>query len=110
MNIAIIISTQHRVGEEDLAGKNIKEHLLKRVSWSEAGTYDHHTIYQYENIKMYTVDNECIHHEDLDKKIKADVFIFATTHTSASGIPSLAVHPIGNFHDAPLLDFPTPIF
>jgi D-aminoacyl-tRNA deacylase len=65
----------------DKASQNIKQHL-------------------HPSIQTHFVKKRCVDAEDIDKEIDADLFIFATTHSSKSGIPSLSVHPIGNFSEA----------
>ncbi len=52
------------------------------------------------NVEIVKVEKESIYNENLDKKIKADYFIFATRHQSKAGVKSLCVHPIGNFSEA----------
>ena len=49
------------------------------------------------NVEIVRTEIESIYNENLDKKIKADYFIFATRHQSKAGVKSLCVHPIGNF-------------
>ncbi len=84
------------------AGKNIKQNLLDNYNFKEIETFEGNPIYQIENIKLYTINQKHIYAENLDKEIKADVFIFATTHRSKSNINSLSVHPIGNWNEAKL--------
>jgi len=67
----------------DKASQNIKKHLNP-------------------NIKTHQVNNKCVYAENIDKEIDADFFIFATTHSSRSKIPSLSVHSPGNFSTADL--------
>ena len=55
-----------------------------------------------ENVEIVKVEKESIYNENLDKKIKADYFIFATRHQSKAGVKSLCIHPIGNFSKAML--------
>jgi len=74
MKYAIIIS-------QDLAGQNIKEFL---------------------QVPFHEVETRSIFCEELDKKIDADIFIFATTHRSAAGVQSLTVHVPGNWGSADL--------
>lgn len=81
--IAIITSKQ------DLAGINIAEELKKE------------NLEKY-NAKLYEIEEYSIDAEDIDKKIQADLFIFATKHESKSGIPSLSVHSLGNWGKAEL--------
>ena len=53
-----------------------------------------------DNIEIVKTEIESIYNEDLDKRIKADYFLFATRHQSKAGVKSLCVHPIGNFSKA----------
>lgn len=55
-----------------------------------------------DNVEIVKTETESIYDENLDKKIKADYFIFATKHKSKAGVKSLCVHPIGNFSKAEL--------
>ena len=77
MKTAVIIS------KKDQAGINIYEFLK-----------------DLENV--YLVEEESIYCDDIDKKIKADNFIFATKHQSVSGKPCLLVHIPGNWDKAEL--------
>lgn len=54
------------------------------------------------NATLHIVDEESIYCENIDKKIEADLFIFATKHQSQSKIPSLSVHSPGNWGKAEL--------
>lgn len=84
MKIAIIISP-------DPAGKNIEENLLQLAPFKNN---------EYKDITVYHTDKKCIYNENIDIKVKADLFIFATTHRSSANINSLSVHPIGNWNKA----------
>ncbi|MBS3107342.1 hypothetical protein J4468_00325 [Candidatus Woesearchaeota archaeon] len=77
MKYAIIIS------EKDSASMNIKESL-------EAYNFP-------KEVKIYLVKEESIYQENIDEKINADYFIFATRHQSAAGKKSLTCHIPGNF-------------
>ena len=96
MKYAIITSNT------DKAGVNIRERLLEMNDFSECGSFEDNHAYEIDNIKLYSVKKESIFNEDIDKLIEADIFIFATTHRSASGIPSLSVHSPGNWAKAEL--------
>lgn len=96
MQYAIITSNT------DKAGVNIKERLLEIYGFTACGEFDDNQVYEFDNIRLYSVKKESIFNEDIDKKIEADIFIFATTHRSASGIPSLSVHSPGNWAKAEL--------
>lgn len=78
--IAIIIS------KHDPAGMNMYSFLKEKVL--------------PENVKIHLVEEKSIFNENLDKQKEysdTDIFIFATTHTSKSGKPSLCVHAPGNW-------------
>lgn len=91
MNFAIIVSKQ------DTAGMTIKNILLELFNFKDNKSY-----WQYENIKLYEVEQESIHCEDIDKIITADYLIFATKHKSAAARNSLSVHVPGNWGKAEL--------
>ena len=61
---------------------------------------------EMKEIIMVTINDEKIHHENIDKeieeklKIKVKQVIFISKHTSKSGEPTLTVHPIGNYGEA----------
>ncbi|MEA3430859.1 MAG: D-aminoacyl-tRNA deacylase [Nanoarchaeota archaeon] len=108
--IAIIISTMKSKMDDkpDYAGKGIKKKLLEGYDFKVSDEmYDDEAVYVLddssivdeigEDVKIYTVKGECIFHEELDKKIDASLFIFATTHASVSEIPSLSAHTQGNW-------------
>jgi len=94
MHKAIITS------KDCIAGQNIKQRLLETGEFSEKDEkFDGHAVYSIDkyNTKLYTINEKHIFADDIDKKINADLFIFASTHTSQSGIPSLSAHPVGNW-------------
>src|SRR3989338_9528516 len=78
MKTAIIVS------KKDPAGINIAEHLRK---------------YNLDS-SLHVVEEDTILSNDLDKKIEADLFIFATKHQSAKGVHSLSCHSPGNWDRA----------
>ncbi|MBS3097393.1 D-tyrosyl-tRNA(Tyr) deacylase [Candidatus Woesearchaeota archaeon] len=78
MKTAIIVS------KKDPAGINIAEHLRK---------------YNLDS-SLHFVEEDTILSNDLDKKIEADLFIFATRHQSAKGVHSLSCHSAGNWGKA----------
>jgi len=103
MNIAIISSTK------DIASTNIKDKLINNFKFNKLKEqFDNNNIYQYtinnknnnKNLKLYTINSELIHTDDLDKKIDADVFVFISKHRAQEGRASLTCHAIGNFGKA----------
>jgi D-aminoacyl-tRNA deacylase len=93
MKFAIIVS------EKDLAGMNIRDKLLKQNNFSLTDeSFGKYPVYLLNDCaKLYTIEEDTIHSEHLDKKIEAEYFIFATKHQAASGTHSLSVHAPGNF-------------
>lgn len=81
MKTAIIIS------KKDPAGMNIAE-CLSNIALKNL------------NAEVYEVEKESIFNEDIDRKIDADLFIFATKHQSAKEIHSLSCHTPGNWSKA----------
>lgn len=75
-NFAIIIS------KKDTAGMNIAQELDNL------------------GIEYHLVEEQTIYEDDLDKKINANFFIFATKHQSAKDSKTLSVHAPGNWNKA----------
>lgn len=100
MNIAIIASSK------DPAGINIRNSLIKLSVFEKIdGKFDNNDVFQHDkienkNIKLYLINNDSIFSENIDKKIEADIFIFASKHRSKENTKSFAVHPIGNWGKA----------
>jgi len=78
--------------EKDPASMNIKEQILKFRNFSPK-----EDILQNQDISLVTVPEESIACDDIDQRIEADVFVFATRHESKKGVPSLCVHVPGNW-------------
>ena len=99
MQIAIICSTK------DEASVNIREQLLSHFKKTDK-RFDNHSVYTKKNklndLALYTTDTEPVYCENIDNKINAELFIFATKHVSKSGIHSLSVHFPGNWGNADL--------
>ncbi|MDO8480396.1 MAG: D-aminoacyl-tRNA deacylase [Nanoarchaeota archaeon] len=93
MRIAVVVSSK------DPAGMNIKKHLLEHAHTSE-GMFEGEAVYRFPKFSLYTVPNFCIYAEHLDKKINADLIIFATTHKSKENVPALTCHCVGNWDEA----------
>ena len=94
MEIAVIASSR------DSAGINIRKNLIKLFNFKDIEKFGNSQIFQYNNIKLYLIDDDLIFAERIDKKINADVFIFASKHRSKENTPSFTAHPIGNWEKA----------
>lgn len=104
MGIVILIDTN------SMASNNIKDKLInKRKVFTETKqTFNSFPIYAYKNALLITTNERSVYSENIDKRIQKELditielLIFATTHTSKSGIPSLSAHSIGNWSTAEL--------
>lgn len=98
--IAIITSAT------DPAGISIKRQLLKNYGFEEAKgeSFDGFPVFMLpvEDVeaRLFTVAADSIRCESIDKRISADLFVFATKHFSSAGIPALTTHSIGNWGKA----------
>jgi D-aminoacyl-tRNA deacylase len=91
---AIVVSTK------DLAGMNIKKCLIESGFSECEEEFENHKVYSLKDAKLYTIDEDTVYFEDVDKKIDASLFIFATRHQAKSGIKSFSMHVQGNFGKA----------
>ncbi|MBW3019895.1 D-aminoacyl-tRNA deacylase [Candidatus Woesearchaeota archaeon] len=90
MKVAIIITPEK-------ADQNIKNNLNFHETNEE---FKGRKVLNFQNLYLYEIDERSIFSENLDKEIEADLFVFATKHSSASKKPSLTCHPIGNWSKA----------
>jgi D-aminoacyl-tRNA deacylase len=105
MKIAIICST------EDPASRTIRSCLLELYKFKETkDNFEGVQILELQEpgipeaqfVRLCTTTLPPVHCEDFDKKIQADLFIFATKHEAKSKIPSLSLHTQGNWARAEL--------
>lgn len=96
MRIAVIVSTK------GLADMNIKACLLEQGFRETEEDFDGHKacILPGTEARLYTTDTDSVYCENIDRKVDADLFIFATRHSSEAGIKSLSVHAAGNWGSA----------
>jgi D-aminoacyl-tRNA deacylase len=93
MKFAIIVS------QKDIAGLNIKDKLQKYHYFLPTNElFDDSFVLKLNNdVRLFTIKDDSIYSENIDKKIDAELFIFATKHQAASGTHSLSIHVPGNF-------------
>ena len=95
--IAIIASSK------DPAGISIRSNLIELSDFKKINeNFDGNAVFEFKGIKdktikLYLTNEDLIFAENIDKKINADFFIFASKHRSKENTPSFTVHPIGNF-------------
>ena len=91
---------------EDNASMNIRERLLEQYEWTESGSFSNHPVLVHGDYLMVRTDRIHLSEDGIDSRVAAetgrdfDVTIFASRHKAESGIPSLTVHPTGNYSDA----------
>ena len=98
MNIAIISS------KADTASMNIRHALLDSAEWQEQGTFQDNPVYTLpgDNLRLYTIGQKHILAENLDKQIRADLFVFVSKHRAEEGRQGFTSHIIGNWGRAEL--------
>lgn len=91
---------------EDPASMNIRARLLERSGWTERGVFGDHPVLAKNELKMVQVDRIHLDEDFIDDRVtesiheSVDVIIFASRHRAESKIPTLTVHPIGNYSSA----------
>ncbi len=94
---------------EDPAGTNITSQLQKLSSWHTIDSFNNQPVYasdEFSQVLLTFIDDRTIFHEHLDKELQSalrisiDTLVIASRHTSKKGIPTLTVHPIGNYGNA----------
>lgn len=104
------------VSKTDLAGLNISNHLIEKFNFEETGKkFDGNPVYSFSDKKKEfshasnkkkKIDlifiNERQVFADYLNELEADLFVFASKHSSETRKPCLTVHSIGNFSKAEL--------
>jgi len=91
---------------EDPASMNIRGRLLERSGWIERDFFDNHPVLVKDDFRMIQVDRIHLDEDHIDERVKekihepVEVVIFASRHRAESRIPTLTVHPIGNYASA----------
>jgi D-tyrosyl-tRNA(Tyr) deacylase len=88
---------------EDVASVNIRDRLMESVEWKESGIFQDRPVLVHGNDALVTIEERHLFADDIDQRVqdalgqKVECVIFLSRHKAASGIPTLTVHPIGNF-------------
>lgn len=89
--------------EEDEASVNIRDRLLEAYRWVEEGVFDGHPVMRRGETILVTIDLFHLYADMIDRRFEEDYgkevdhVIFLSRHRAESGIPSLTVHPLGNW-------------
>ena len=91
---------------EDNASMNIRARLLEKQGWTEKGQFDGNPVLARDDFTMVQVKRIHLDEDYVDDRVaqclglRPEVVIFASRHRAESRIPTLTVHPIGNFSTA----------
>jgi len=97
---------------KDTASLNIKQQILKHYSFTKtATTFQQDPVYTADlngkNVTLATLSIESVHAQNLPEPFPdAQIIVFISRHSSASGKPTLSVHTPGNFREAQLGGLP----
>lgn len=84
---------------------NMAERLRSMMEWDDIGTDGRNSYSRHGDDVIMTIDGLHITSENIDESARSfgivpDEVVFMSRHKAASGIPTLTVHPIGNYKDA----------
>jgi D-aminoacyl-tRNA deacylase len=79
----------------DPASKNAAEHIIEEYGFKETEKYKQKFFYDG-RIRIYKLESSLIE-ADFANDFDTDVLFFLSKHSSASGIPALTVHSMGNW-------------
>ncbi len=91
---------------EDPASMNIRARLLEKPGWTVGRSFNDHPVMEKDDFRMVQVDRIHLDEDFVDDRVAAalsdsvEVVIFASRHRAESRIPTLTVHPIGNYSSA----------
>ena len=80
--------------------------MLEKPGWSEAGAFGNHPALKRDDFAMVLVDRIHLDEDYIDDRVAealgkpVEVGVFASRHRAESRIPTLTVHPIGNYSSA----------
>jgi len=91
--------------ECDVSSVNIRDSIFKAVKWDDLGSDGRNSYRSSGEDTMMTIPQLHIYAESVDGEakrfgIKFDDIVFLSRHKAASGVPTLTVHPIGNYNKA----------
>jgi len=85
---------------------NIRARLLEKGGWEETGSFESHPALRRNDFLMVQVDRIHLEEDLVDQRVTGalgvpiELVIFASRHRAESRIPTLTVHPIGNYSSA----------
>ncbi len=93
--------------DKDLPSANMRKHLLMKREWEDLSTDGENSYLGYGDAVIMNIPEKHLLADHIDKKaekfgIKVEDVVFMSRHSAASGMPTLTVHPIGNYKGADL--------
>jgi len=90
--------------ESDIPSVNMKDSLMSKRRWEDAGTSERCRFVISEDTAMMITPDLHIRFDDVDHRAKdvgldIDEVVFMSRHSAASGEAALTVHPIGNYNE-----------
>lgn len=85
---------------------NIRARLLEKPGWNERASFEGHPVLFKDDFVMVQVDRIHLDEDYIDQRaakafsLPVGVVIFASRHKAESRIPTLTVHPMGNYSTA----------
>ena len=90
----------------DPASMNIRGKLLEMRDWREEGRFEGHPALRTDDFAMVLTDRIHLEEDHIDGRAASELeerfstTVFASKHSSESRIPTLTVHPVGNYSKA----------
>ena len=90
---------------QDIPSVNMSAFLRRNGDWEDIGSDGENSYLRRGDDVIMNISGLHIRAEDIDERAKAfgivpDEVVFMSRHKAASGIPTLTVHPIGNYKTA----------
>ena len=91
---------------EDVASVNIRDRLFEKGDFTVRGEYEGSLVKGIGDTIVVTIREKHLFADNIDQEVsdrlgvKVDEVVFLSKHRSESGIPTLTVHPIGNYNNA----------
>ena len=92
--------------EVDTASVNIRDRMLEAGTFEEVGTFEGRPVLHGHGGHLVTIGEESLYRNNLDAEVftslgvQHSAVVYLSRHSSATGLESLTVHPIGNFSHA----------
>ncbi|QLH75205.1 MAG: hypothetical protein HPY73_06955 [Methanomassiliicoccales archaeon] len=90
----------------DIAGMNILQRLQEATSWTKEAEFRGNPVLRNGDLLLTMSETPHLHADNIDREFALDTgsdiseVVFLSKHKAASGIRTLTVHPIGNYHKA----------